>query len=194
MPTTASYPIQLPPGSFGPTTNVWDINPIEVAFESGKISQEDLKELLVRLYQNINFMAINVNYKDTGYYPMSEFLTGAQYFQNPALSSLTANSPIWRSVYRKVINFGALPAAASTVSVAHNITINALSGPAFSFTRIYATASDTIAFSYIPIPYASAIAANIVELSVDATNVNITVNSNMSNYNLCYVVLEYIKS
>ena len=63
-----------------------------------------------------------------------------------------------------------------------------------TFTRVYATASDTTGFNYIPVPYASSTAANNIELNVNGTNVNIITGSNRSNFNICYVVLEYLQS
>jgi hypothetical protein len=87
------------------------------------------------------------------------------------------------------VNFGALPNTA-TKSVAHGITITT----ATTFTRIYATASDTSGSTYIPIPFSSPTLVSNIQITVDATNVNITTGSNRSNFNICYVVLEYIKS
>lgn len=173
-------------GAFIPTTNVWDVSEIYAI----DVKSPEFKELLVRLYQNLNNMALGINNRDAGYYILQEFVNGQIWFANPALNSSTSQYPALRQVFRKVINFGALPNTA-TKSVAHNITgIN----NATTFTRIYATASDTTVHLYIPIPYASPILANNIELNVDATNVNITTGSNRSNFNICYVVLEYIKS
>ena len=88
-----------------------------------------------------------------------------------------------------VINFGALPNA-GTKSVPHNIPING----SYTFTRIYGAASDTTGLNYIPLPYASPTAANNIELNLDATNVNIITGSNRSNFNITYVIVEYITS
>ena len=172
-------------GAFIPTTNIWDVSEI---FEVDVTSPE-FKELLVRMYQNLNNMALSINNRDAGYYITQEFVNGQTYFPNPAFNSSTATYPALRQVFRKVINFGALPNTAAK-TVAHNITVNT----GTTFTRIYANASDTTGFNYIPIPYASPTLANNIELSVNATNVTITTGSNRSNFNICYVVLEYIKT
>lgn len=177
-----SYPQNT--GSFIPTTQIWD--PSEVY--SSNLSPE-LKELLVRLYQNLNLMATNVNLKDTGYYNTLEFVNGQLYFPNPANNSSTSTYPSFRQVFRTIVNFGALPNA-GLKSVAHNIPIN----ESYSFTRIYAASSDQVGLNYIPIPYASPTLVNNIELNVDATNVNITTGSNRTNFTITYVVLEYIKS
>lgn len=181
----ASYPPQMNLGAFVPTTNVWDVAQIYDL----DIDNQQLKELLVILYQNINTIALNLNIRDAGYYVESEFINGQAWFPNPALSSTTTASPVLRQVFRLVINFGALPNT-GTKSVAHGLTITA----GYSFTRIYATASDPIGKNYIPIPYASPTDANEIEINVDATNVNITTGSDRTAFTICYVILEYIKS
>ena len=179
-------------GSFVNTSNVWDSSQL------GDIEgiTPPLRELFIRLYQNLNNMALAVNGKDTGIYHTDEFVTGQLYPQDPNLSSGTNATPIQRPVYRKVINFGALPTLAApgpSTSVAHGIDLN----EGYAFTRIYGCASkqDTnpALCSYLPIPYASPIPANNIELAVMGTNIVITVGVDRSLYTQCWVVLEYIK-
>ena len=172
-------------GSFVPTTNVWDVAQL---YEID-VTSPAFKELLVRLYQNVNLIALALNTKDSGIYDVNQFVNGQIFFPNPVNSSATQTTPEFRQVYRLVINFGALPNA-GVKTVAHGIVVNT----ATTFTRIYGAASDTTAFSYIPLPYASVTAVgNNIELSVDATNVTIdTGTTNRSNYDTCYVVLEYM--
>jgi hypothetical protein len=171
-------------GIYVPTNYVWDIQQLQsVDIDPG------LRELLIRLYQNINQISLALNVSDKGQYQLSEFVNGQQLFPNPNNNSSTAAFPAPRQIFRKVINFGPLPNAGST-SIAHNITCT----PATVFTRIYATASDTTGFNYIPIPYASPTVANAVELSVNATTVTITTGSNRSAFNICLVVLEYVQN
>lgn len=172
-------------GSFVPTSYVWDV----ARLYEIDVNSDEFKELLVRLYQNINAISLSLNIKDTGMYNTSEFVNGQIFFPNPALNSSTSTAPDFRQVYRLVINFGALPNTTSK-SVAHGIAIT----PTTTFTRIYATASDTTGNTFIPITYASATLTNVVEISVDATNITITTNSDRTNYNVCYVVLEYLQS
>lgn len=172
-------------GYFLPTTDIFDTSLI---FELD-INSSEFRELLVRLRQSINLINIAVNYKDTGMYVTTEFVNGQTFFSNPALSATTSTAPALRQVYRLVVNFGALPNTA-TKSVAHGLTPDAN----WTFTRIYGAASDTTGFNYIPLPYASPVLANNIELNVDATNVNITTGSNRSNFNTTYVILEYLKN
>lgn len=174
-------------GAFVPTNFLWDIQQLE----SGSLKEDDFRLLLVRLYQNINNIALVLNIKDTGMYNTSQFVNGQIFFPNPAFNSQTAILPEFRQVYRTVVNFGALPNAA-TKSVPHNITCTINT----SFTRIYATATKpTSPFEYIPIPYASTTAvADNIELFVDATNVNITTAANYSAYTITYVIVEYLQN
>lgn len=170
-------------GALVPTTNIWDVQQLyELDVES-----PEFKELLVRLYQNINQISLLLNVKDTGYYSNSIFMCGQNWFPNPALTSASSTQPDFRPVFRVVVNFGTLPNAGAK-TVAHGLTVNTST----SFTRIYATATDPVGFNYIPIPYASPTAANNIEISIDANNVTITTGSNRTNFTTCYVVLEYI--
>jgi hypothetical protein len=172
-------------GAFIPTSNVWDVNDI---YNIKKIDPQ-LQELLVRLYQNLNNMALSVNVKDSAFYDnANEFVNGQQWFPNPALNSASSTNATTRQVYRKVVNFGALPNAA-TKTVAHGLTINST----YTFTRIYGCASDTTNKVYIPLPYASATLINNIELKVDATNAIIITAANYASFTTTYVILEYIK-
>jgi hypothetical protein len=179
-----SYGPQSEPGLFVPTTNIWDVSQIYDI----EVTSPEFKELLVRLYQNINNITLALNLKDSAYYDEVEFVNGQAFFPG-AVSASASNETIFRQVFRKVINFGTLPNTATT-SVPHGILIT----NTYSFTRIYATASDQTGMTYIPIPFASPTDADNIQLDVDATNVNITTGSDRTNYTLCYVVLEYIKT
>lgn len=171
-------------GVYAPTTNVWDVSNVE----SANIQEPGLKELLVRLYQNLNILALVTNNKESGYYHTLEQVNSQLFFPNPALSSQTPANAVFRQVYRVVVNVGALPNT-TTLSVPHNIAVN----PAFTFTRIYGCASNPTTLSFLPLPYVSATTANIIELSVTATNVVIKTGSNRSGYTTCYVILEYLR-
>jgi uncharacterized membrane protein len=171
-------------GSFGPTTNVWDITELQDV----DVKSPAFKELLVRLYQNINLMALVLQVADKGIYDTQEFVNGQLWFPNPNNNSSTLTSPQYRQVFRTVVNFGALPAVAGIAKqVRHNIVCT----PTTTFTRIYGSASDTTALTYIPITYAGVNSTNI-EIYIDDTYVNIVSGEDRSMYNACYVILEYL--
>lgn len=171
-------------GAFAPTTNIWDVGQLYQI----EVDSPQFKELLVRLYQNVNLISTILNLKDTGYYTTQELVNGQSFFPNPALNSSTDTVATYRQVFRTTVNFGALPNA-GVKSVPHNILITA----GYTFTRIYGAASNTTNFSYIPLPYVDLPAGNHIGLNVDAVNVNIQTTDDRTNYTVCYVVVEYIK-
>lgn len=174
-------------GSYTLTTNVFDPSNV---YNSDLAP--DLKLLLVRLYQDLNYMANVVNVKETGQYTTQfPMVTNIQWFPNPILNSNSTTTPTQRNVFRTTINFGALPNGTinPVKSVPHGITCTT----GVTFTRIYATASDTTGLTYIPIPYVDAALTDPIQIDVDSMNVNIrTTAIDRSNYNVCYVVLEYL--
>lgn len=177
MATSGQYSAKIP------TTSVWDPSTIPQNIDPV------LKELFIRMYQNLNLMANVLNVADIGFYNNQyEFVNGQQYFANPAMNSSTQTNPIQRPVFRTVVNFGALPNAGAK-AVPHNIPFNF----AFSATRIYGAASDTTGLTYIPLPFASPTLNQNIQLDLDAVNVNITTGINRTNYNLCYIVIEILK-
>lgn len=170
-------------GMFVPLTSVWDVQNIQ----SANVNSPEFKELLVRLYQNINQITIALNLKDTGYYPNSEFLTSQLLFPNPN----SDNSQTYRSVYRTTINFGALPNA-TTISVAHNININTSIPSTFEFIKIYGAASNPDQTSFIPLPFASSTLNENISITVTNTDIVIITAIDYSAYN-GIVIVEYIK-
>ena len=171
---------QINTGLFIPTTSVFEISQLQ----SADVNSTDFKQILVRLYQTVNSIALSLNAKDSGNFLNEEFVTGALYF-NPTSSSQLDLRP----VFRKVIDFGVLPNSA-TKSVAHNLVPDAN----WKFTRMYGCATDPIGLSYLPLPYsASTAVADNLELYVDNTNVNVATGANYSAYTQTYIVLEYIK-
>jgi hypothetical protein len=160
-----SFPSQLGPGTLRGTTPT-----------------QTLPELL-----NAILMALNT--KDAGYYPRTEFVNGQVWFPDPTLTSDTPTHPVLRPDFRIVVIPGALPNAAGMLTVAHGLDVTA----GYSFTRIYGTANNPMT-AFLPMPYPSSVAADIIELAVDATNVYIVVGKDMSAFTKNYVVLEYIKT
>ncbi len=170
-------------GAFLPTTAVFDTTQLNSKY----ITPADLQEAFVLQYQNYNNIANILNVKDTGYYLTTEINTSQKWFQP---NTVSPGGALTRNAYRVVIDFGALPNAA-TKSVSHNI--EGLTAGSFSWTFIGGYATDPAAMG-LPIPYASAIDNQNIELNADAANVNITTSIDYSAYTICYVVLEYLKN
>lgn len=167
-------------GAFVPTTFVWDAGELQDI----DVKSEKFKELLVRLYQNLNLMQLNLNIKDSAYYDTNEFVNGQLFPPSSSTPSSETSAINRRQVFRKMIDFGALPNT-GTKNVAHGIDITT----GFSFTRIYGCASDTTNLLYTPIPNAN----SDIRITLTATNVVLTTSANYSSYDTTYVVLEYLK-
>lgn len=174
-----------PVGSFVATTNIWDASQLRDI----NVNSPEFKELLVRMYQNLSLMSTALNTKDTGYYGLNPFVTGQLFFPNPNNSSQVSpyRSPVFRQSLRQVVNFGPLPNT-GTIQIPHGIAVNA----ATIWTRIYGAATDQIALTGIPLPFASPTLVNNISLSVDDDYVIITTGSNRSNYTETVVILEYL--
>lgn len=170
-------------GSFIPTTNSWEIEEIQ----SSNIDPK-LKELLVRLYQNMNNMAIVVNTKDSALYDTQEFVTGGIYFPNPTQLQPTAMSAIYRPIFRKVINFGPLPNA-TTTSVYHQIPINS----GYILVNAIGASTKSDMSSMIPLPFSSPTLNENIKLEITPTQINITTGIDRTSYTTTYIVLQYLK-
>lgn len=121
------------------------------------------------------------NTKEGAVYFLNEIATFQKYY-------VSGDPQSSRNVYRKVIDFGALPNTA-TKSVAHGVTFSANT----RLTRLYGAATDPTAISFLPLPFASPTLADNISLSADGTNVIVTTGSNRASYTSVSIVLEYTK-
>lgn len=98
------------------------------------------------------------------------------------------SSQQFRSILRKVIDFGPLPNA-GTDFVPHGIVVD------YNFTLIqmFASATDPVALQSFSIPLAAAGTAQGVTMFMDATYVYIITQSNRSSYTRCFVVIEFLQ-
>lgn len=134
---------------------------------------EQFREKVYEVYQKI----VNaVNSKTGGFYIPLEKGTSERYFEKN-------NTQVFRNVYRMTVIFGPLPNATSK-SVAHNIIgWNNL----YRLVHAYGAGNDPTDLEAIPIPN-----QNIL-LTMNSTNVTVTTTTNLSNYTLSTIVLEYTK-
>ena len=171
-------------GMYLPQTYILDVHEIYQT----DVTSPQFKELLVRLYQNVNSMLLVLNNKHSGLYPLQEFVNGKRFFPTPGASSNTAQVPALRQVLQMTLNCGALPNN-TTNTIAHGINCTANT----TFIDIYGASSDTAALLYIPLPFVS-LSGNSVEISVDDTYVYITTESDMTAYATTYIILEYLQN
>jgi hypothetical protein len=172
-------------GSFVPITQEYDISEIYTT----DVTSEAFKELIVRLYEHVNRIGYALNTKDTGIYPLQEFINSQVWFPNLGYSSATPQTATYRQVYRKVVNFGPLPNAGAH-PIPHGIVLDAST----RVTRIYGAATDPAALRLIPLPFATPTALNEnIELAVVGATVVVTTGINRTNFTDCYIVIEYIR-
>lgn len=162
-------------GSFVATTNVWDVSDI---YET-EIGSPEFKELIVRLYQNVNNIALALNSKDSAFYLTEEFQTGQLWFNQNSSNQLDL-----RPAFRKVVNFGPIGLGLNA-PVPHGLTPT----NTWKFTKIQGAASDTATLTYFPLPFAG---AGDIQVKVTSTNVVIN-NGTVSTFTDAYIILEYIK-
>lgn len=168
----------FPQGSLVPTTNIWDVSQVyELKGES-----EQLQELLVRLYQNLNLMANVVNSKETGFYFNQEVMTSSLY------SSPTSNQQsALRPEFSKTLLGGTL--APGTATVAHGLTINA----GFKLVDIYGAASDSVNKFYYPFCFAQVGGTNNLNAYISNTNVLID-NGTGVTFDSYILVIKFLKA
>lgn len=140
---------------------------------------EEARELLLEYLKKVSFA---VNAREIGFFLDEELLSGKALF--PGVS--TPNSQAFRTMLRKVIDFGALPNS-TTKSIAHGIAIDSN----FRIVQMYLGASDTTGLTGFGCSYWSKNLSAAINLNYDVTNVNVTTTQDYSNFNQCLVVLEY---
>lgn len=147
---------------------------------------DDPEQLKIRLRQYLNDMASSLNTKDAGYYTQVETITGQLFLPNYGTdSSANAN---YRPAFRIVLPFTGLTTGANTVPHGLITIVPPATTSTWHFTRIYGVIEDvsTAAPVWLPIPNDG------VLVTVDATNVNITIPAAYNGYN-GRVILEYLK-
>lgn len=130
--------------------------------------------------------ASELNVREIGQFEKQELMSGQTWF------SVNSGPKKPRYVFRKVIDFGALPAT-TTKSVAHGIS---LTSEGF-FTKIIAVSKNPSAIAgeqkYIQIGFASPIDDDNIAIWCDDTDVYIQTGSDRTAWTQTYAVLEYIK-
>lgn len=140
------------------------------------------------IVEQLRKLADGVNSREIGFLLDQELLTGKAFIPGINNTLDGGTNQEFRSVLRKVIDFGPLPNAGNK-SVPHGITFDAN----FTLIQMWASATDPIALQAFPIPYAGAQFADSVSLFMDATNVNIFTKTNRSSFTRVFVFVEFIQ-
>lgn len=142
------------------------------------IIPEDPEQSRIRIRQYLNDIANSLNVKDSGYNVQTETITGQLWlpnYTNPGAANVR-----FRPAFRTVVPFTGLVTGANTVP--HGLTL----ARTWHFTRIDGVIENTATPLYVPIPNMD------VQVTLDATNINITIPAGYNGYN-GRVVLEYLK-
>lgn len=154
-------------------------NQLPISYTYPPFDSSEFQDGLDSTYKRI---ADAVNTKEGALYIPNEEATFQLYFTPGDPQTL-------RPTYRMVIDFGTLPNA-GTKSTLHNIAFTS----EFTVTRMYGAATDPTGLIYIPLPYASPVLANNIELFANGTNVTVITGANRTNFTRCTIVIEYLKN
>jgi hypothetical protein len=144
---------------------------------------EDARPFLVEQLKRISNA---VNIREIGWFLDEELLSGKQFIPTTSPSSGTA--PQFRTVLRKVVDFGPLPNAGDK-TVAHGIQIDAN----FTLIQLWAAATDPVGLTSFNIDHSSPTLNENIKLYLDSQFIHITTGANFSNYTRCFVFIEYIQ-
>ena len=137
------------------------------------------------LVEQLKGLANAVNIRQIGWFLDEELISGKQFIPSP---NTTGGSDQFRTILRKVIDFGQLPNA-GTKSVAHGITVDIY----FTLMNLYISATDPINFLSFGLQNWDITGTSSIILNMDATNINVTTTADYSDYTRSYVVVEYIQ-
>lgn len=149
---------------------------------------DEWKDARPFIVETLKKMSNAINIREIGWFLDEELLSGKQFIPTSATTSGADPNQQFRTILRKVIDFGTLPNT-GTKSVPHGIVFNAN----FTLMQIYGAATDPVSFFGIPIPYAATAPIQTVQIFIDQTNINITTLTNQTQYTRCFVVIEYIQ-
>ncbi len=140
---------------------------------------EEAREFIVEQLKKI---ANAVNIRDIGWLADEEILSGKQMYPG------TANTQLFRTVFRLVINSGALVNGLNTIPHGLNITAG------FTLIDLWAAASNSITLVGTPINGTGNIAAarTGLDINYDATNVYILSNGTYDRSNIFFEYMEQL--
>jgi len=161
-------------------------NPNNFLPESHIFPEDNAEEHDVKLRQYLNNISSAVNTKDSGLYTDEEVITGQQFV--PTFGTNTSSNLNYRDVFRKVIDFGALPNA-TVKSVAHGIDFDSN----FTLVKLYGAATNP-GNQAVALPHSSTLAlANNISVFLTTTHIQVQTGINRSVFTRCFIIVEYMK-
>ncbi len=186
----AVFPNENDPGLLVQTTDAFDFNT-----QIADVNSPEFRVFVNRLNNRINDIATALNLKDSGKYPLTEFVDSKTWFPNPALNFTSSQTPTDRGETRKVFYNIALTNPLTQIPHGINPLPASADTPGFSFVDCWGMLNDTTNRFYLPIPYVNVSGTfPAVEIYVDAVNINITIGGAMAGFTVNYIVLEYLKN
>lgn len=148
---------------------------------------EDARQFLTEMLKRYGN---GINQREMGFFIDDEVLAGKFFIPTAAMSQgkQSTNSQQFRSVFRTVVNFGALPNA-GLKTAPHNITFDSN----FSLVNLWLAATDPVNLLAFGLSYWANSQAGSIILNMDSSTVRVTTTSNYSTYTRCFIVIEYIQ-
>ena len=140
------------------------------------------------IVEQLKKLANAVNAREIGFFLDQELLSGKAFIPGVNIANDGGSSQQFRSILRKVVDFGPLPAAGFK-QVPHGIFVDAN----FTLIQMFAAATDPVNLVSFPIPFSSGGTATDVGLFMNSTDIFIVVQSNRATFTRCFVVIEYIQ-
>jgi hypothetical protein len=146
---------------------------------------EDARAFIV---EQLKRLANAVNVREIGFFLDQELLAGKFFIPGISIAEGGGSSQQFRTVLRKVINFGTLPNSGSK-SVPHGIDFDT------NFTLVFlgGYATNPTNLNAIPLPFSSPTLNQNILLYIDSVNVNVITALNYTNYTTCFVTIEYMQ-
>ncbi len=157
------------------------VNTNSIYVDASIFLPDDEHQLRLKLTDSLRDFATGINNREIGQYYTNEIQTGS------TLYNAAANQKP-RQVFRKVIDFGALPNAAPSAPVPHGIAINS----SFQILKLYAVGNNPNATGVTN--FAVSIPDQNSTLNLTLTDIVITTTVNYSMYTKTAVVVEYSKT
>lgn len=146
------------------------------------VAPEKWEEARPFIVEQLKRISNAVNIREIGWFLDEELLSGKAFI--PGINNVSggATNQQFRSVFRKVIDFGVLPNTGSK-AVLHGINVT----DNFTLVFMTAAATDPVALLSMPIPNTG------ITMNMDAANVNIITTTDLTAYTRCFVTIEYIQ-